>query len=111
MATQYPRYQMKDTQTRLGQEYFNPIWLDLDSRLDKLEQLKLDWNTAISEIQQFGLDRIDATVVPVLAAAQVELAAAQAQVIELQQMIAAADIQGQIDAALAEITALALAGL
>lgn len=100
MGTKYPQYQMKDTQTRLSQDYFNPIWKDVDSRLDALEQLRMDWNTAIQEIREFGLERIDATLEPVLDAAQQSLTESQALLTDLQDMIAEADIPAQIATAM-----------
>ncbi len=103
MATQYPKYQMQDGKTRLGQEYFNPILQDLDSRLDKLEKLQVSWLAAIAELQQFGLDRIDGSLGPVLEEAQVQLTEASAMAEELTTMIAEADIPGQIEAGLTDI--------
>lgn len=105
MAIEYPRYQMQDGKTRLGQEYFNPVLQSLDSRLDRLEQLRLDWSTAIQEIQEFGLDRIDSSIAPVLDEAQAALAESQAILTDLQSMIAEADIPALIAAAMAPFVA------
>ena len=100
MATRYLSYAMVDGKTRLGGEYFNPVWKDIDTRLDKLESKQISWDEAVRELNEFGLERIDNTIGPVLAAAQVELAEAQAASAQLQQMIEDADIQGQLDTAL-----------
>ncbi len=66
MATRLTIYRMTDGLTRLGEDYFNAIWADLDLRLDALEKVRADWKAAVSDIQAFGLDRIDSTLVPVL---------------------------------------------
>ncbi len=101
MATRYLSYAMIDGKTRLGGEYFNPVWKDIDVRLDKLESKSISWDDAVRELNEFGLERIDNTIAPVLAAVQVELTEAQAASAQLQQMIEDADIQGQLDTALA----------
>lgn len=66
MATRLPNYQMRDGRTRLGQGYFNPIWADLDSRLDTLERLKLDWQSQVAQLRDLGLKRIDDYIRPVV---------------------------------------------
>lgn len=101
MATEYPRYQMQDGKTRLSQEYFNPIWQALDSRLDTLEKKKWEIEEAIRQLQEFALDRIDASLVPVLDEAQSALSEAQTILADLQAMITEADIPALISAAMA----------
>lgn len=64
MATRLPLYLMRDGQTRLGQGYFNPIWADLDSRLDALERLSVDWNAQVAQLRELGLKRIDDYIRP-----------------------------------------------
>lgn len=66
MATRLPNYQMRDGRTRLGQSYFNPIWADLDSRLDTLERIKLDWQSQVAQLRDLGLKRIDDYIRPVV---------------------------------------------
>lgn len=66
MATRLPNYQMRDGRTRLGQSYFNPIWADLDSRLDTLERIKLDWQSQVAQLRDLGLQRIDDYIRPVV---------------------------------------------
>ena len=105
MATAYPRYEMRDGETRLGQEYFNPIFKDLDTRLDALEQKKWEIEEAIRQLQEFALDRIDASLVPVLEEAQAALSESQAILTDLQSMIAEADIPALIAAAMAPFVA------
>ncbi|MBF2054696.1 MAG: hypothetical protein IGS03_14720 [Candidatus Sericytochromatia bacterium] len=99
MALKFPQYLMRDGVTRLGEDYFNPVWRDLDGRLDTLEKLKISWQTAVSEIQQFGIQRIDTVLAPVIEDITTTLASANAAAAELQQIIEDADIQTQLDAA------------
>lgn len=66
MATRLPNYQMRDGRTRLGQSYFNPIWADLDSRLDALERIRMDWNRQVAQLRDLGLKRIDEYIRPVI---------------------------------------------
>lgn len=100
MAIRYSSYLMTDGRTLLNQEYFNTIWTDLDSRLDRLENLDISWSAAIAEVSAFGLERIDILVTPVVSDAQAALTAAQALYDGLQEQIAEIDIQGQIDTSL-----------
>lgn len=57
-------YRMRDNKTPLSESYFNPIWADLDARLDNLEALKISWEDAIVTISQYGLLRIDEVLRP-----------------------------------------------
>ena len=102
---------MVDGKTRLSDEYFNPVWKDIDVRLDKLENKQISWDEAVRELNEFGLERIDNTIGPVLASAQAELVKAQTASAQLQQMIDDADIQGQLDTALAAQSAAVTAEL
>lgn len=78
MAIQFPRYRMRDGQTRLAEGYFNPIWQDLDARLHRIEALRVEWEGAVAELSQFGVERLDAVVAPLVAQANAQLAQAQA---------------------------------
>ncbi|MBZ9576730.1 hypothetical protein [Modicisalibacter sp. MOD 31.J] len=64
MATRLPNYQMRDGVTRLGQSYFNPIWADLDSRLDALERVRINWDSQVAQLRELGLRRIDDYIRP-----------------------------------------------
>ena len=105
MAVRFPNYEMRDGKTELAEKYFNPILADIDSRIDTLEQLRISWDEATRQLNEFGLERIDSTISPVLAAAQAELAAAQADALAVKQLIEDIDVQGQLDAALTAQTA------
>lgn len=103
MATKFQSYLMRDTSTPLSQSYFNPIWKDLDGRLDTLEQTKISWDAAVDDLTKFGLVRIDNTLAPVIDAANEQLTAAMASAALLQSMIDDLDVQGQLDAAIADV--------
>lgn len=102
MATRLPKYVMRDNETKLGQEYFNPIWADIDNRFDKLEKLKIQWESAVAELQEFGLERIDNSLTPLLEASQTVLADLQVQATDLVQTI----LDNNINPVLADATAL-----
>ncbi len=101
MAIRYLLYLMRDNQTDLDEKYFNTVFQDMDARLDKLERLQISWEEAVRVLQEFGLERIDNSIIPVLQAAQAALVEAQGMVAELQQQIEDVDVQGQLDTALA----------
>jgi hypothetical protein len=60
----WPR--MRDGITKLGEQYFNPIWDLIDRRLDVLETLKISWEQAVADLTQFGLRRIDESLAPAI---------------------------------------------
>ncbi len=61
------QYHITDGKSPLsGKDTFNPIFTDLDVRLHKLEQLAVSWEHAVSELQNFGLERINKALVPLL---------------------------------------------
>lgn len=66
MALKYLQYLGRDGVTAAGEDYFNPIWRDIDGRLDVLERLQISWESAVADLRQFGLERIDATLQPIL---------------------------------------------
>lgn len=90
MSTRLTQYRMQDGRTPLGQDYFNPIWADLDRRLDILERLRVEWLAAVSELQAQGLARIDAALMPLLAQLQADAAAVIAALESLGEMATAA---------------------
>lgn len=67
MALRFDQYRMRDAVTRLSERVLNPIFQDLDRRLDVLERLRADWVTATQELQTFGLARLDESIAPLLA--------------------------------------------
>jgi len=57
-------YRMINNKTPLSEEYFNPIWKDIDSRLDALENVKISWEEAVKTISNFGIKRIEELLRP-----------------------------------------------
>lgn len=99
MATRLPNYQMRDGRTRLGQDYFNPIWADLDSRLDTLERIKLDWNAQVAQLRDLGLQRIDEYIRPVVDEVDALLAQATEETNGLAQELVNEHLQPLVDSA------------
>lgn len=58
---------MRDGETPLSQDYFNPIFGDIDARIADLEERRADLQTVVDELTQFGLQRIDTLVGPAMA--------------------------------------------
>ncbi|MCU0842705.1 MAG: hypothetical protein MUC79_13440 [Thiobacillaceae bacterium] len=66
MVTRVDHYRMQDGRTPLAEDYFNPIWSDLDRRLDILERLRVSWLDAVTLLQSQGLARLNEGVAPLL---------------------------------------------
>lgn len=81
---------MVDGKTRLSDEYFNPVWKDIDVRLDKLENKQISWDTAVRELNAFGLERIDNVLAPLIASTNEILQNADDKVAELEVIISEA---------------------
>ncbi len=90
MTMRYPAYVMKDGKTRLSEGYFNPIWREIDTRLDTLEGLRVSWQAAVSELQAFGLARINDALEPQYAALADLVAQADQLVAQIPVDVAAA---------------------
>lgn len=60
------RYRVKDGITTLGESFLNAIFADLDTRLHGLEELKVSWLAAVTELQNFGLERINGALEPTM---------------------------------------------
>ena len=94
MSTRLTQYRMQDGRTPLAQDYFNPIWADLDRRLDTLERLRVEWLTAVSQLEAQGLARIDESLMPLLLQLQTNAAAVIAALEGLSEVATAA--QGEL---------------
>ena len=73
------QYRIKDGETDLNADTFNSRFYDIDSRLHALETVSITWQDAVSELQQFGLARINGALSPVLEQAQDMVSALQEQ--------------------------------
>jgi uncharacterized coiled-coil protein SlyX len=69
---------MRDGVTPLAADYFNPILSDIDARIAALEERRADLDGAISSLQGFGLERIDAVMQAPLAQLNAAIADAMA---------------------------------
>ncbi len=93
MPTRLPQYLMRDGRTPLAQGYFNPIWADIDQRLNVIEALRVDWLAAAATLTDQGLERINAVLVPLIEDAQAQLAGMVEAAAELTNVLVAADVQ------------------
>ncbi len=59
-------YQMADGNTPLASSFFNLVFSDLDQRLHAQEVMEKDWRAALDVLSEFGLERIDQTLAPLL---------------------------------------------
>ena len=66
MPKRFEAYRMRDGETPLSQDYFNPIFGDIDARIAELEERRADMQGVVDELTKFGLARIDTLVVPVM---------------------------------------------
>lgn len=78
MPTRFDAYRMRDGVTPLAEDYFNPILSDIDARIAALEERRADLDGAISSLQGFGLERIDAVMQAPLAQLNAAIADAMA---------------------------------
>lgn len=59
MPSRFERYRVVDGKTPMAARYFNPVFQDLDLRIASLEEVRISWDNAVSEVVKFGLARID----------------------------------------------------
>lgn len=67
MPTRFEKYRMRDGVTPLSQDFFNPVFADIDTRIADLEERRADLQAVVDELTQFGLQRIDTLVGPAMA--------------------------------------------
>ena len=79
MTLDLEKYTWTDGQTDLSAAELNPRFYAIIRRLHALEQLSIDWDEAISEVQNYGLERINNAVLPLIESLQTDLAALVAQ--------------------------------
>ncbi len=58
---------MRDGVTPLSQDYFNPVFGDLDARIADMEARRANLQEVIDELTRFGLQRIDTLLGPSMA--------------------------------------------
>lgn len=67
MPTRFEKYRMRDGVTPLSEDFFNPVFADIDTRIADLEERRADLQGVVDELTQFGLARIDTLVGPAMA--------------------------------------------
>ncbi|NCD17650.1 MAG: hypothetical protein EOL91_10155 [Actinobacteria bacterium] len=92
MALKYPQYQVRDGVTPLSQRVLNPIFRDLDARMDVLEGVRADWASAVAQLQAFGLSRLDESIAPLLAQLQSAAAEVIAAIQDAGEILTRADL-------------------
>ena len=98
-------YNFIDNITPLSAAEFNLRFYDIDARIHELEQLQVSWETAVVDIQNYGLARVNEVVDPFVAQAEQMLADTQAELEALQAEWAGLDMDGQLAAMDARLTA------
>jgi septal ring factor EnvC (AmiA/AmiB activator) len=98
MTLNIEEFTMTDGKTSLSAAELNARWYAIVRRLHTLELLSLDWATAISELRNYGLARINDAVLPLINSLKTDLTDLIAQ--------GQADLASQsaaVDAKLAEV--------
>ncbi|GAB7080831.1 tail fiber protein [Megalodesulfovibrio paquesii] len=66
MTLDLEKFVFIDGKTPLSAEELNRRFYSLVRRLHELEQLKVDWEAAVAELQNAGLERINSAVIPLV---------------------------------------------
>ena len=74
------QYHFQEGVTPLSAAEFNRRFRDLDGRLHALEEMTLSWEEAVRKVQDYGLERINNVLQPVLAQADQQVAEARNQI-------------------------------
>ncbi len=61
---QLEKYRFRDGVTPLNADTFNSRFFDIDARIHTLEQLKISWEKAISEVRNFAAERLNIVLAP-----------------------------------------------
>lgn len=121
MPTRFEKYRMRDGVTPLSEDYFNPVWGDVDARIAELEERRADLQAVVDELTRFGLQRIDTLVGPAMSEVtamlellrqrrdQLEAAIGNVADLATQTQLAAAmdELGGSLDTVAAAVAALA----
>ena len=99
-------YQFIDNITPLSAAQFNLRFYDLDARVDVLERLQVSWESAVRDIQNYGLARVNTVVDPYVTEAAQLIADVRTEMEALQAEWADLDMDGQLAAMDARVTAL-----
>ena len=107
MTLDLEKYTWTDGQTPLSAAELNARFYAIVRRLHALEQLSIDWDAAISAVQNYGLARINEAIVPLIDSLKVDLTNLIAQGrTDLASQSAAVDAKlAEVDTAMAGVTA------
>ena len=108
MPSQLPKYLATDGVTLLNAAYFNAVFGSLDLRATNLENLQMDWQSAINQLQEFGLNAINAAIsenVGELEAIVAEAAAAAGSIAANADALAAAVAEAEAASSVANVAA------
>ena len=107
MTLDQEKYAFTDGKTPLSAAELNARFFAIVRRLHALELLSIDWETAVAQVQNHGLARINEAVVPLIEALKTDLADLIAQGREdLAAQAAAVDAKlSEVDATMETVTA------
>lgn len=105
MTLDLDKFTWKDGETNISAEELNKRFYALVRRLHALESLSIDWASAIAQVQNHGLERINNAVVPLIDGLKNDLAVliAQGQADLVNQSAAVAAKLAEVDAMIVDI--------
>lgn len=108
MTMDLETYKITDGQTPLSAETFNPRFYAIVRRLHALETVVIDWSAAVSQVQNYGLKRINEAIVPLVEGLKSDVAAllAEGDAQIAAQASALAEQLGRVDARIAAVQVL-----
>lgn len=114
MALHITKYRLRDGQTDLNDKELSFRFLHIDGRIHILEELRVSWQAAVTELQSHGLERINNVMQPLLDQAQANTDAAAAELASIQaewaEIVAAWEgIGGTVDAVVIDVDILSAA--
>lgn len=112
MTLDLEKYTVREGVTPLSGEELNRRFYAIVRRLHDLEQLKMDWAAAVTEVQNHGLARVNDAVAPIVDGLRADMEAliAQGQAAQADQAEAVEAMLAAMEAKIAEVEAV-LAGL
>ncbi|KAF0232531.1 MAG: hypothetical protein FD177_2418 [Desulfovibrionaceae bacterium] len=104
MTLDLEKYAMREGVTPLSAAELNQRFYAVVRRLHELEQLKMDWEAAVTEVQNHGLARVNDAVAPLLEGlrADMEAVIALGQAAQADQAAAVAAMLAAMEAKIAE---------
>lgn len=100
MPSRFESYRMVDGKTPLAAGYFNPILQELDLRLVGLEELRVSWQSAVAEVQELGLARINELVGVPMEKVNDAIEEMESRISALPNMVSQQQLDQQLQAAI-----------